>query len=1226
LEGDQPHAVSVWFNSSNLEANVSNTCVFSISDQEKLDSVNLDLQSNTWHNLTYAYQGEGGSRVTYLDGRKVAEDQAEDTFGEYPPFAMTGYAQGGYVVSASTQYNAGGLYLLSWNAFDNTTGTRWDTANDANYNSSGVHDGSFTTSVGGVATNGEWIQVEFPHKLRPSYFTLHTNIGTSPDNYQQRAPKTVLLVGSNTNNGTDWVSLFNNTSNPRASEPSTTLVEPFVVSSTASYKYLRLIVLKTFGGEGLSASISELKFYGHRENDLVRLPDPTNVLKYPHIAMTGPAQRGYVVTESSYAQYNINLGFGWKAFDSTRSSSSSEFSWQTVSSTYSSGNARTGVAIETIPENSNTHVGSWVTLETPHKIQVSSVELTCPVGIDEYRPNSVVILGGDNNSTWNFLKGDISSTYTNDIRTITITSSVAYKYHMLLVKTTGSASAGYATTTFLSDIRYYGTEEGSVPIQIGGGNIDKVANFRVYDTFVGEDQALEIWDAQKDYFGRAKSSMTLQKGRLGLGTTEPQGRLAVLDEPHNLEEFPPRAMTGYKNYFEGHGVFCASVSAPTTLGAMTQAEALAANASNGSLSSTVRMFYRLNSGIADSASNGGIRYYASADLTNFTETQYHAYGILNAGAFPNATQVWIKRVTSTTYEAIGQKEPQSIELVGQEAYNLFNKNTTLTDYWESAANTYTSTSGGSPAVSTSGSKRLASNEPYGSWVTLKLPYEICLKSYEFTGPGTKSPKEGQIWGSTNGTTWSHVHTFTGGVADVKNNETVSGNTNYYSYYAFITTKITGADTVVRIVEWRLFGTREQGQSVLHDGQLTLTKSLNVPRIGPPLDADDTPRRDRLVVEYNTSTNPTFEGAVRDTSGRGNDGVMVGSSYSATDKSLSSSGTTGEIRLGSLPTTTITQLSFSFWINPTGNSPLLYHGYEATGRRISFSVDQSGVGLFFAISGNYIQNAACLTLGQWQHVSVVFSGGSIGSSLSDGSAVYKLYIDGVDKGWTGGSFNAGILQLENGHPFVLMNGVAGTTGTGVIKLSNFKYYDTALTAEEVKTLYDMGRCDEGHHVVNFSKTRVGIGLGDGEAPRAALDVRGDILGGNPAAFSVAYNPTSLSGNQTIIWNLVYHNVGGAYDSSNGLFTAPVSGYYHFTVWGMTSGTTSGVIELQFQKNGSSVQQRPYSQGVNNYGHVSGTIIEYLSVGDTMKVFLTTSTTLYAASAQSYNGFSGFYLSS
>ena len=145
LEGDQPHAVSMWFNSSNLEANVSNTCVFSISDQEKLNSQNLDLQSNTWHNLTYAYQGEGGSKVTYLDGRKVAEDQAEDTFGDYPPFAMTGYSQGGYVVSASSSY-AEGSYP-AWEAFNNiwhnngnTNGSdTWLSENATNYNESMVY-------------------------------------------------------------------------------------------------------------------------------------------------------------------------------------------------------------------------------------------------------------------------------------------------------------------------------------------------------------------------------------------------------------------------------------------------------------------------------------------------------------------------------------------------------------------------------------------------------------------------------------------------------------------------------------------------------------------------------------------------------------------------------------------------------------------------------------------------------------------------------------------------------------------------------------------------------------------------------------------------------------------------------------------------------------------------------------------------------------------------------
>ena len=114
-------------------------------------------------------------------------------------------------------------------------------------------------------------------------------------------------------------------------------------------------------------------------------------------------------------------------------------------------------------------------------------------------------------------------------------------------------------------VEYDGVEESvSIPIQIGGGNIDKVANFRVYDKFIEEDQALEIWDTQKDEFGRAKSSMTLHKGRLGIGTTEPEGRLAVADEPdpdtYGLQEFPPRAMGGDETLIEGHGIFKATSS------------------------------------------------------------------------------------------------------------------------------------------------------------------------------------------------------------------------------------------------------------------------------------------------------------------------------------------------------------------------------------------------------------------------------------------------------------------------------------------------------------------------------------------------------------------------------------------------------------------------------------------------------------------------------------------
>jgi hypothetical protein len=168
LEGDAPHSLSMWFNSSNLEANVSNTCVFSISDQEKLDSVNLDLQSNTWHNLTYAYQGEGGSRVTYLDGRKVAEDQAEDTFGDYPPFAMTGYSQGGYVVSASN-YQDGDYY--PWEAFDKSGDfVGWYTDDTGAYNgTNGTVTPSSAVRLAPETEKGEWLQTRvsfiFPFKL-----------------------------------------------------------------------------------------------------------------------------------------------------------------------------------------------------------------------------------------------------------------------------------------------------------------------------------------------------------------------------------------------------------------------------------------------------------------------------------------------------------------------------------------------------------------------------------------------------------------------------------------------------------------------------------------------------------------------------------------------------------------------------------------------------------------------------------------------------------------------------------------------------------------------------------------------------------------------------------------------------------------------------------------------------------------------------------------------------
>ena len=229
--------------------------------------------------------------------------------------------------------------------------------------------------------------------------------------------------------------------------------------------------------------------------------------------------------------------------------------------------------------------------------------------------------------------------------------------------------------------------------------------------------------------------------------------------------------------------------------------------------------------------------------------------------------------------------------------------------------------------------------------------------------------------------------------------------------------------------------------------------------------------------------------------------MDGAYYDATTKALDidtydssrpSGSRTAHIRSGIIPGFTGNQHhTISLWFK-TGSdfsgtwAAVAPNGGEGTANQVSSISYEGGVTRFKLESWNndIATGSYPISSGTWYHVVVTYEGATVTTSTK------KFYVNGTAV--TTSDISSGN-AVNFTDPVVILGErtLGGNEVNGSI--SNFKLYDVALTAEEIKTLYDMGRCDEGHHVVNFSKTRVGIGLGDGEAPHDELDVRGNVRG-------------------------------------------------------------------------------------------------------------------------------------
>jgi hypothetical protein len=470
--------------------------------------------------------------------------------------------------------------------------------------------------------------------------------------------------------------------------------------------------------------------------------------------------------------------------------------------------------------------------------------------------------------------------------------------------------------------------------------------------------------------------VTLYKGHLGVGVTEPSGQLELAGD-ERIQEYPPGPMDGYETLIPGHGVFCASAS------------------------------------------------------------------------------TWVV----TTFEP----------------YFAFDNNNSTA--WLSAP-TYDGTDGSYTGSVTTGNID-GTGTLSGEWLQISLPSKIFLKRSGWIPQGTtRGPKTGVILGSNNGSVWNTIHSFSDKTySGTIETELFSGTSSTaYQYFRVVGSTIeAGARLEAR--EWKLFGT--PGPTTLDKGSLSLTRSLDVPRVSR-YDVDtETPRPEKLVVDFDTTVNssPT------DISGKGNHGTLVGATYSPADKAfVFDGGDDINVELPSSVTGAYVH-SMSLWFTHSGTGNALYtlvHIGDVNNSENVMSdllVYDTGKLRFGFFANDSDTAVGLINLNQWYHVVVTYSGGT-GNAGSR-----KLYLNGEEISLTlSGNFLNNSLSLPSNPKLYLGSQQGSLKLTG--QISNFKLYNVALEPSEVQKLYRLGRT--GRSMV-ISDTAVGIG----KVPEAQLDVRGVV---------------------------------------------------------------------------------------------------------------------------------------
>jgi hypothetical protein len=539
---------------------------------KNLKIVNEKWMSDGTSNIAYVGGGEVAvgqalafNRVSNVSQIKVDSNVVTEYTGphdrplrKYPEVAMTADAETasgykGYKVTASVDNT--NTFLNKWRIFNGLTGNEgwvtngslYDSGNDFEYISGG------TSTLGGVS--GEWVKLELPTKIRLSRIVM-----TARNLSAEQHPEDFQILGSN--DDSNWTQVMNVVGAPFTQGSTLTFN---VTGNVEHFKYLAVIVTRTVGWS--AAAISELEYYGYEEGS--GSLDTTLKSVYNVPATTGTQLEVYYDGQD-YTQASDFTGTGGvvdKAGGDQDGTAGTGVSFDPTYKAFVFDGTTNGKITTSIIND----IGDWVhSASVWVKVETGQVAAT----------SAYISLLGTTDSAGTRIAFD----YKEDESAIRLGINAAFvqwnnvivpnQWHHITYTYKGGSISGENYNLYV-DGKYveYSTLQGTstltlaqnTTLSLGQSHLatnyftGSIANFRLYSKALNADQVKELYDYQKDYFLGSKSQVTLYKGHLGVGVTEPSGQLELAGD-ERIQEYPPRGMTDFDTYIEGHGVFKASAT------------------------------------------------------------------------------------------------------------------------------------------------------------------------------------------------------------------------------------------------------------------------------------------------------------------------------------------------------------------------------------------------------------------------------------------------------------------------------------------------------------------------------------------------------------------------------------------------------------------------------------------------------------------------------------------